>query len=304
MADTLNHKIIDDNQTQILEIHLSPHKTFIADAFNLLYLDEEILIETKTDIDLMEEKDSHSGHQYESNEPEDDADDEIREKTMLEKAFHWVFRKKETAEEEEGEEENDHGNEHEEEPENEARYHITYFSNESDYVRIVAFSSLQAGKIIKIDLNDLDENSVIIRKGTFVCANDCIEIEPAESTDYGNNYDFEIEKLSGQGFVFLRASGKITEKRLDDDSIQVNLNAIVAYEPSIELELYKAHTFSSLYNDHKLVLTALKGTGKIWLQSGYLQNISTKTSSDDEYEYENEERDSHKPEIFDEEHDF
>ncbi|NJO02107.1 MAG: AIM24 family protein [Bacteroidia bacterium] len=106
MTEELSYQIIGEKD-QVLEINLEPNKTLIADGGALLYLDEEISLETRNtdgademiaapELDDLSDDDIPEAHLHPPvEEPEPDLDDyeePDREESLLEKL--WIATRK------------------------------------------------------------------------------------------------------------------------------------------------------------------------------------------------------------------
>jgi uncharacterized protein (AIM24 family) len=77
-----------------------------------------------------------------------------------------------------------------------------------------------------------------------------------------------LQKLRGDGNVFIHAGGTIIEKRLNGNKIMVDTGCIVAFESTISYDIQRAGNLKSmLFGGEGLFLATLQGTGRIWLQS-------------------------------------
>ncbi|HAI76067.1 MAG TPA: hypothetical protein DCM08_07425 [Microscillaceae bacterium] len=287
-ADTIGYRILDDpNAVQILEINLEPQRTLLADAAALLYVDEEVAIEVKTDIEIAQAQNTWGDDPRASDEDDDDETppvfEEEQEKPLVEKLWFAVKNlfKPEGQEAPEGLPEDVWANdapafEPEEKPQ--PRLHLTHFVNQSEYIRTVAFSSPSFGKIVPINVDELSNASLVFQQGAFLCAAKGAWFEPYKATQLnlasGLRLDFALEELQGGGMVFLHAGGKVVEKKLQEDAIQVNIFSIVAFETSLSLDLYNLQRLSSLYGRGETALVTLTGSGRLWLQTTNIQQLA------------------------------
>jgi len=79
---------------------------------------------------------------------------------------------------------------------------------------------------------------------------------------------FILQRLRGDGMVFIHAGGTIVEKRLNNEKIMVDTGCIVAFESTINYNIQQAGNLKSMiFGGEGLFLATLQGTGRVWLQS-------------------------------------
>ncbi|TAG85483.1 MAG: hypothetical protein EAZ20_15035, partial [Bacteroidetes bacterium] len=96
-------------------------------------------------------------------------------------------------------------------PENSFSWYITHFTNQSEYIRSLAFSAGTQGRFVAIDLNEPYENTIIVQNGCFVCGRKGIKINTFIDTDIliskENQKFLKLDSIVGNDYVFLRAGG-------------------------------------------------------------------------------------------------
>lgn len=304
MSEEVDYKIIGET-AQVLEINLEPDATFIADAGALLYLDEEVVFETKSDDGSSEEDIEKEDNLDLINEDLLDEDDEIdfkaldeddeKDSGILEKLVvaggKWLgnLGKKKKDEEKEDDpiidDSEDEGfsleSNFSDEPEP-YNWFITHFTNESDYIRKIAFTASNSGIVLPIDTSALEDGELIIQTGKFLCARKGIQIEQFMDTGISISFVkekfFNLDKVSGQSTVFLQAEGQVIEKELENDAIRINLFSLIAFEATLDLDLGSIQKVASMHYEEDTVFVQLVGSGKFWLQSANLQHLVYKIS--------------------------
>ena len=79
---------------------------------------------------------------------------------------------------------------------------------------------------------------------------------------------FILQKLMGDGLAFIHAGGTVIEKELNNETLRVDTQCIVAFEPSIDFDITSSGGLKSmLFGGEGIFLATLTGTGKVWLQS-------------------------------------
>lgn len=284
-ADTIEFKIVEgDKSVQVLEINIEPGRTVIADAGSLIYVDEEIDIEVKEEGMTLPEPTLKPELVLEPEEEEEEPyyeEEQDLDKPLL---FKLVGALRKTIASGAKEEEEglppipDDFGEEEPEEEEEPYFQVTHFSNNSDYIRSLAFASSRFGKIFDINLKETFAQELVIQKGAFICAAKGTQLSHFLDTEVKMNADdkegFVFEKVEGKGLAFLNASGKIIPKKLNESAFRVNLANIVAFESSLDLQVHRLKRLPTLYGESDNCLVILSGTGKVWLQSSTPQHLA------------------------------
>lgn len=148
---------------------------------------------------------------------------------------------------------------------------MTHFSNNGQGKKHVAFGAPYPGKIIAIDLDEAN-GELICQKDSFLCAAFGTEISIAFNKKLGaglfGGEGFILQRLRGDGNVFIHAGGTIVEKRLNGEKLMVDTGCIVAFENTISYDIERAGNLKSMvFGGEGLFLATLQGTGRVWLQS-------------------------------------
>jgi uncharacterized protein (TIGR00266 family) len=149
---------------------------------------------------------------------------------------------------------------------------LTHFtSNAPEGKRHVAFGAPYPGMIVPIDLDDTN-GELICQKDSFLCAALGTELSIAFNKKIGaglfGGEGFILQRLRGDGMVFVHAGGTIVERQLNNDTIRVDTGCIVAFEPTINYDIQRAGNLKSMiFGGEGIFLATLQGTGRVWLQS-------------------------------------
>jgi uncharacterized protein (TIGR00266 family) len=148
---------------------------------------------------------------------------------------------------------------------------MTHFTNQGQGKKHVAFGAPYPGKIIAIDLDEA-HGELICQKDSFLCAALGTEVSIAFNKKLGaglfGGEGFILQRLRGDGNVFIHAGGTIIEKRLTGQKLMVDTGCIVAFESSINYDIQRSGNLKSmLFGGEGLFLATLQGTGRVWLQS-------------------------------------
>jgi len=148
---------------------------------------------------------------------------------------------------------------------------LTHFTNRGRDKRRLAFGAPYPGKIVPIDLDDVG-GELICQKDSFLCAALGTEVSIAFSRRLGaglfGGEGFILQRLRGDGMVFIHAGGTIIEKRLAGEKLMVDTGCIVAFEPAIAYDIQRAGNLKSMvFGGEGLFMATLQGYGRVWLQS-------------------------------------
>ncbi len=149
---------------------------------------------------------------------------------------------------------------------------MTHFTSTApEGKRHVAFGAPYPGKIMAIDLDEAN-GELICQKNSFLCAALGTELTIAFNKKIGaglfGGEGFILQRLRGDGMVFVHAGGTIVEKRLNNSKILVDTGCIVAFENTISYDIQMAGNLKSmLFGGEGLFLATMQGTGRVWLQS-------------------------------------
>ncbi len=79
---------------------------------------------------------------------------------------------------------------------------------------------------------------------------------------------FILQKLLGDGMVFMHAGGTVIERRLNNESLKIDTGCIVGYTPGIDFDIETSGSLRSMiFGGEGIFLAKLSGTGTVWLQS-------------------------------------
>lgn len=148
---------------------------------------------------------------------------------------------------------------------------MTHFTNVGTGKRKVSFSAPYPGTILPIDLGT-SGGKIICQKDSFLCAAKGTKVGMEFSKKIGAGFfggeGFILQKLEGDGVVFVHAGGTVVAKELKNQKILVDTGCIVAFEPSITYDIQRAGNLKSMiFGGEGLFLATLEGTGTVFLQS-------------------------------------
>jgi uncharacterized protein (TIGR00266 family) len=148
---------------------------------------------------------------------------------------------------------------------------MTHFTNQGPDKSQVAFAAPYPGKIIPLNLGKL-RGEILCQKDAFLCAALGTQLGIAFQRKLGVGFfggeGFILQRLQGDGLVFIHASGTIIERELKGETLRVDTGCLVAFEPTVEYDIERAGNLKSMFfGGEGLFLATLHGHGRIWLQS-------------------------------------
>ncbi len=148
----------------------------------------------------------------------------------------------------------------------------TVFVNQGQGKKRVAFAAASPGKIIPVHLRELG-GTLLAQKDAFLCAAKGVSLGIAFQRRLGaglfGGEGFILQKLEGDGYVFLHAGGTLVEKQLKaGEVLRVDTGCVVAFQPSVDFDIeYVGKLKSALFGGEGLFFATLTGPGHVWLQS-------------------------------------
>lgn len=149
---------------------------------------------------------------------------------------------------------------------------MTAFTNLDSGKKHVSFAAPYPGRIIPLNLNELD-GRVICQKDAFLCAakgvSVGIEFQRKLGTGFFGGEGFIMEKLEGDGLAFVHAGGTIKEIDLAaGETIRIDTGCLVGMAGAIEYDIeFVKGVKTALFGGEGLFFATLRGPGKVWVQS-------------------------------------
>jgi len=148
---------------------------------------------------------------------------------------------------------------------------MTHFTHRGVGKSHLAFAAPYPGSIIPVDMSTVGDE-LLCQKDAFLCAALGTKLDIAFNKNLGAGFfggeGFILEKLSGDGMVFIHAGGAVIEKELHGETLRVDTGCLVAFQSSIDYDIERTGNLKSMvFGGEGLFLATLKGTGKVWLQS-------------------------------------
>ncbi len=158
---------------------------------------------------------------------------------------------------------------------------MTAFTNHSPQKQKVTFAAPYPGKIIPLDLRELN-GKVICQKDAFLCAakgvNIGIEFQRKLGTGLFGGEGFIMEKLEGDGMAFVHAGGIVVEKQLAvGEMIKIDTGCIVAFTSTVDYDIQFVKGIKNMvFGGEGLFFATLRGPGKVWIQSLPISRLASR----------------------------
>lgn len=149
---------------------------------------------------------------------------------------------------------------------------MTVFTHTGQGKGHVAFGAPYPGNIIPVPLPSVN-GCLICQKDSFLCAAKGVSIgihlQKKILTGLFGGEGFIMQKLEGDGMVFVHAGGTVVERQLKPGEVlDVDTGCIVALEKTVNFDIRQAGNIkTALFGGEGLFFATLHGPGRIWLQS-------------------------------------
>jgi uncharacterized protein (TIGR00266 family) len=149
---------------------------------------------------------------------------------------------------------------------------MTIFSNIGIGKKKISFAAPYPGKIIPIDLSELD-GGFICQKDAFLCAAKGVSVGIEFSKRLGRGLfggeGFIMEKLEGDGMVFVHAGGNMSKKVLQAGEIlKVDTGCVVGFTKNVDYDIeFVGGIRNTVFGGEGLFFATLKGPGTVYVQS-------------------------------------
>ncbi|WP_313207518.1 TIGR00266 family protein [Stenotrophomonas sp.] len=136
----------------------------------------------------------------------------------------------------------------------------------------VAFAAPYPGTVLPMKL-DQHGGRLICQKDSFLAGARGVRIgvqfQRRIMTGLFGGEGFVMQKLEGDGWVFIHAGGCVIERELAaGERLDVDTGCVVAYHPTVEMDVRRVSGIKSmLFGGEGVFLATLTGPGKVWLQS-------------------------------------
>lgn len=148
----------------------------------------------------------------------------------------------------------------------------TVFTHQGQGKARVAFSAPVPGAILPIKLDQVG-GTLICQKDSFLAAAKGVEIgihfQRKILTGLFGGEGFIMQRLSGDGWVFVQMGGTIVERELrPGEELHVDTGCIAAMTADVDFDIQSVGGVKSmLFGGEGLFFARLRGPGKVWIQS-------------------------------------
>ena len=134
----------------------------------------------------------------------------------------------------------------------------------------LALANPIAGKIFPVELTG---NTILAERNAFLCAIGNVDLSVAFTKRFGaglfGGEGFILQKISGQGLLFLHAGGNMLDFKLaPGETLRVDTGCIVAMDESVDYDIQMVPGIkTALFGGEGLFFALLKGPGRVILQT-------------------------------------
>ncbi len=149
---------------------------------------------------------------------------------------------------------------------------MTVFSHTGQGKGKVAFAAPYPGNILAMHLTEYG-GTLVCQKDSFLAAAKGVSVgiffQRKILTGLFGGEGFIMQRLDGDGLVFVHAGGTVVERQLGPGEVlHVDTGCIVAMQPSVQFDIQQVGGIKSmLFGGEGVFFARLQGPGKIWLQS-------------------------------------
>jgi len=148
---------------------------------------------------------------------------------------------------------------------------LTHFTNQARAKRHVAFAAPYPGKIVPVNMAKVG-GEFFCQKDAFLAAALGTEVGIAFTKRLGTGFfggeGFILQRLRGDGMVFIHACGTVIKKKLNGEILRVDTGCLVGFTNGVDYDIQRAGSLKSMFfGGEGLFLATLSGTGIVLLQS-------------------------------------
>jgi uncharacterized protein (TIGR00266 family) len=148
---------------------------------------------------------------------------------------------------------------------------LTHFTNQARAKRRVAFAAPYPGKIVPVNMAKVG-GEFFCQKDAFLAAALGTEVGIAFAKRLGTGFfggeGFILQRLRGDGMIFIHACGTVIKKELNGNTLRVDTGCLVGFTNGVDYDIQRAGSLKSMFfGGEGLFLATLSGTGIVLLQS-------------------------------------
>ena len=148
----------------------------------------------------------------------------------------------------------------------------TVFTHQGQGKARVAFAAPYPGHILAIKLDEIG-GQLVCQKDAFLCAARGVSLGIAFQrrimTGLFGGEGFIMQKLDGDGWVFVHVGGTTVERTLEaGEELHIDTGCVAAHTASVDFDLVRAGSIKSMiFGGEGIFFARLTGPGKVWIQS-------------------------------------
>ncbi len=156
---------------------------------------------------------------------------------------------------------------------------LAHFLNRGPDRKKAAFGAPYPGRVVPVHLGQ-EGGELIAQKDSFLCATQGASVGIAFikrlKAGFFGEEGFIMQRLKGDGWVFLHAGGAIHERTLQEGEIlKADIGCVAAFQSSVAFDIeHVGRIKSALFPGEGLILATLAGPGKAWIQSLPLSRLA------------------------------
>ena len=148
---------------------------------------------------------------------------------------------------------------------------VTHFTNRGSGKKKAAFAAPYPGRIVPLDMATVG-GEILCQKDAFLCAalgtNVGIAFNKRLGAGFFGGEGFILQRLRGDGMVFMHAGGTVVERRLNNETLRVDTGCLEGFTPAVAYDIQRAGNLKSMFfGGEGMFLATLSGAGTVWLQS-------------------------------------
>lgn len=149
---------------------------------------------------------------------------------------------------------------------------MTAYTNDTTGIRTAWFAAAYPGKILPLDLRRFN-GQLICQKDAFLAAAKGVSVGIAFNKKLGTGLfggeGFIMQKLEGDGQVYIHAGGTLVERDLaPGEVLKVDTGCLAAMTATVQYDIqWVGGIRNSIFGGEGLFFATLRGPGHVWIQS-------------------------------------
>ncbi len=144
---------------------------------------------------------------------------------------------------------------------------MTHFTNNGSGKKRAAFAAPFPGTIIPVNMAEMGKQ-LFCQKDSFLCAalgtNIDIAFQRRLGTGFFGGEGFILQRLQGDGMVFIHAGGTVVKKQLKGEVLKVDTGCLAAFSGNIDYDIQMVKGLKSMFfGGEGLFLATLQGHGTV-----------------------------------------